>query len=275
MLGKHLSKSLKKNYKIVRFKRSKNINLSDYNYCKNFLKNNKFNYIINLSAITDIDLCEKKKKFAKKVNYILVKNICSNIINLKLNIFLIQFSTDQFYNEYKKNIENVNIYKNYYTKMKLLAEKECLKINSIILRTNFFGKSITKNRYSFSDWIFYNLKKKNKINLADDIQFSPLSISTICKLINKVLRVKHTGVFNVGSKKGFSKYEFGVKFAKKVNLDTNLINRVKYKDLKFFAKRNKDMRMKINKFEKKFFHNFKDLDFEIKKVIPEYKRIDV
>ena len=276
LLGKHLLKSLnKKNYKVVKFKRKNNLNLTDYNFCKKFLNNNRFNYIINLSAITDIDLCEKNKKFAKDINYKIVKNICTNIADYKLNTFLIQFSTDQFYSKYKKNFENVSNCKNFYTKTKLLAEKECSKVNAIVLRTNFFGKSLTKNRISFTDWIFYNLKRKKKINVADDIMFSPLSIFTICKLINKIIKHKYKGVFNIGSKNGYSKYEFAIKFAKKLDLNVNLIIRVKCKDIKFFAKRNKDMRMKTSKFEKKFIHNFKDLDFEIKKVISEYKTINV
>jgi len=79
------------------------------------------------------------------------------------------------------------------------------------------------------------------------------------------------GKYNIGSKKGFSKYKFAIKFAKILNLDQKLIKKVTYNDINFFAKRNKDMRMKVNKFEKQFNYLLPNLNNEIKKIAYEYK----
>ena len=121
----------------------------------------------------------------------------------------------------------------------------------IVLRTNFSGKSLNSKRNSFSDWIYKNLKNKKVINLADDIQFSPLSIKSLCDILNTILIRRINGKYNIGSKIGFSKYKFAIKFAEILNLDQKLIKKVTYNDINFFAKRNKDMRMKVSKFEKK------------------------
>ncbi len=272
LLGLRLIKYFrKKKWSIKKFKRNKKNDLSNFHFCNKYLSKSKFDAIINLSAITDIDYCEKNKLFSKKVNYQIVRNICKVVKNKKLNTYLIQVSTDQFYNNLKKNKESNNNCKNFYTKTKLLAEKECEKINSIVLRTNFSGKSLNSKRNSFSDWIYKNLKNKKVINLADDIQFSPLSIKSLCDILNTILIRRINGKYNIGSKIGFSKYKFGIKFAKKLNLDLKLINKVTYKDINFFAKRNKDMRMKVNKFEKKFNIYLPNLDNEIKKIALEYK----
>ena len=83
---------------------------------------------------------------------------------------------------------------------------------------------------------------------------------------------KYNGIYNIGSKKGFSKYQFGIKFAKKLNLQKNLIKKVSYNDISFYAKRNKDMRMKLKKFENKFKYKFRSLDNEINEVIKDYKK---
>ena len=272
LLGLRLIKYFKKKkWSIKKFKRNKKNDLSNFHFCNKYLSKKKFEAIVNLSAITDIDYCEKNKLFSKKVNYQIVRNICKVVKNKKLNTYLIQVSTDQFYNNLKKNKESNNNCKNFYTKTKLLAEKECEKINSIVLRTNFSGKSLNSKRNSFSDWIYKNLKNKKAINLADDIQFSPLSIKSLCDILNTILVRRIDGKYNIGSKIGFSKYKFGIKFAKKLNLDLKLINKVTYKDINFFAKRNKDMRMKVNKFEKKFNIYLPNLDNEIKKIAFEYK----
>ena len=57
-----------------------------------------------------------------------------------------------------------------------------------------------------------------------------------------------------------------------MKLDTKNIIKVKYKDINFFARRNKDMRMKVIKFEKKFNYKFNSLDFELEEIVSEYKR---
>lgn len=271
LLGSNLIDYLKKkNYKITRFIRNKKKNLNNLKYCNSYLKKKNFDVIINLSAITDVDKCEKNLFEAKKINYELVKNISSCIVKKKLNSFLIQLSTDQFYSRFKKNNEKYQKLINNYSKTKYNAEKQALKTNAIILRTNFFGKSKTKKRNSFSDWIVKSLKSKNKINLADDILFSPLSIDSLCKIIILVIEKQINGIYNIGSKKGFSKYQFGIRLAKKLNLDISLINKVFYKDIKFYAKRNRDMRMKLKNFEKKFKYKFRDLNFELNKVVKDY-----
>ena len=99
-----------------------------------------------------------------------------------------------------------------------------------------------------------------------------MSIESLCLTVLKIIKKKHRGTFNVGSRNGFSKYEFGIKFAKKLNLDTNLIKKVKIKDLKLKAKRNKDMRMNVKKFEKKFDYKFNTFDQELDKIVSYYKK---
>ena len=273
LLGSYLKTKIKsKKFRIIKFNRNKTSDFSNYRFCETYLKKNKFDSIINLSAITDVDKCEKNKSLARKVNFILIKNICKTIKKLNLKTHIIHLSTDQFYNNFLSNYEKKNKCINYYTKTKLMAEKVCLKNNSTILRTNFVGKSKNKKRSSFSDWIYQNLTKKQNIFLADDILFSPLSIKSISSLIKLILRKKINGIYNVGSHNGYSKFNFAYKFAKKLNLDTKNIIKVKYKDINFFARRNKDMRMKVIKFEKKFNYKFKTLDLELEEIVAEYKR---
>ena len=273
LLGSYLFPKIKSDkFKIVRFKRSKTADLSNLNYCESYLKKSKFDIIINLSAITNVDMCEKNKKLANKVNFVLIKNICKATKKLSLKTHIVHLSTDQFYNNFSSNFEKKISYVNYYTKSKLMAEEVCLKVNSTILRTNFIGKSKNKKRISFSDWIYFNLKMKKNITLADDIKFSPLSLRSLSNIIKLVIKKKFNGVYNVGSHKGYSKYNFAIKFAKKMKLNSKNIIKVKYKDINFFAVRNKDMRMKVIKFEKKFDYKFKSLDFELEEIISEYKR---
>ena len=273
LLGSYLTKHLKsRKFRITKFERKGSSKLSNIHFCKKYFKNNNYDKIINLSAITNIDYCEKNKLIAKEVNFTLIKNICIVLKILKRKTHVIQLSTDQFYDSFKTNTEDKKRCVNYYAKTKLMAEKICLKSNCTILRTNFVGKSLAFNRASFSDWIFNSIKNKESIYLASDIMFSPLSIKTLSKIIVMIIKKPIKGLYNVGSIRGLSKLNFARKFAKKVGLNINYINPVTFKKIKFFAKRNKDMRMQVNKFEKKFNYKFKSLNFELAQIASEYKR---
>ena len=176
------------------------------------------------------------------------------------------------YFNYKYNNEKNALVKNYYTQSKIESEKLASSINSIVLRTNFFGKSLSRNRISFSDWIYINLKKKKFFSLADDLFFSPLSMFTLSKILLKILKINKTGVYNLGSTKGMSRYKFGVKFCNLLKLDTKLIKKVKMKDLNLYANRNNDMRMILKKFVKNFKIKLPTLENEIIKEIKNYDK---
>ena len=174
----------------------------------------------------------------------------------KLKFNLIHISTDQFYNGKKKrkNNENSKIFlMNTYCRHKRLAEKVCLKNKSLILRTNFFGKSITKKN-SFSDWIFHSFKKKRKLFLFNNVLFNPIRINTITNLLSLIItknKYNFSGIYNLGSKGSIFKNEFALLFAKKTYVIHN-----NYSDInvnKFLkVKRSTNMSMDVNKFQKKF-----------------------
>ena len=69
---------------------------------------------------------------------------------------------------------------------KSAQEKICLKNKSLILRTNFFGKSYNKKQ-SFSDWIFRSFNNKKEFYLFKDVYFNPLRIYTICNIIKNII----------------------------------------------------------------------------------------
>tara|TARA_B100000767_G_scaffold108884_1_gene104390 strand:- start:188 stop:1039 length:852 start_codon:yes stop_codon:yes gene_type:complete len=270
LFGTSLKKKLlEKKIKFKVFKRKK-FKKYDKFYFSKFFNKNRFTHIINLAAYTDVDGCEKNKKKCELVNIKLVKNICDGIQLSEFKSKLIHFSTDQMYNNEKLNDEKNSKIRNFYTLSKIKSEKLALKIDSIILRTNFFGKSLTKKRASFSDWIYYSIKNNNKIHLADDIYFSPISIDRLIKIVLKILDSNHKGIYNIGSKNGFSKYQFGYLFAKIKYLDSKYIIKVKKDNLRFLAKRNNDMRMQLNKFEKVFQIKLPNLINELKYIAKMY-----
>lgn len=271
LLGKRLYPILDKKFIVKKFIRSNKKNFLNKKFCQIFFNKNKYDIIIFLNAITNIDYCENNKREALNINYKIVKNVENAARTSNLKTFFLFISTDQFYNKFKKNNEKNNKIFNFYAKTKLLTEIYLQNKYSCILRTNFFGRSLNKFRFSFSDFIINNLKKNKKIYLTDDILFSPVSIKYLCKIICLLCVKKITGKYNLGSRSGFSKYKFGLLLAKQLKLNTKHIEKTSYKELNFNARRPKDMRMKLGKLNKKLKIKSVTLVGEIKKVINEYK----
>ena len=225
--------------------------------------------ILHCAAITDIEFCEKNKKKCKEINYYFTKYLVD--ICKKLKIKFIFVSTDQIYNKNypQKEISTPKIY-NYYAETKILCEEYIEKnlTDYLILRTNFFGNSLA-DRKSFSDFIINNLKKNNKIYLFKDVYFNPLIIDNFSILIKRLISQNSVGKFNVGTNKGISKYNFGLKIAKILNLKSQLIIKDLIVKRENLSKRSLDMRMNISKI-KKIIKN-KNL-FDLDKNINQLKR---
>lgn len=274
LLGKNLIKILKQTkyniFETSRFNSPLNINLENYNEIDSSLKDLHLDIIFNLAAFTNVDNAEKNFNDCFKSNISTVMNIVNFISNSKKNTKLIHLSTDQFYNKINNNEKNIEIF-NIYTLSKYISELIVRQIkNSIIFRTNFFGKSLSHNRQSFSDWIFYNLKVGNSIELFDDVYFSPLHISTLIEYLLISIDKKVDGIFNVGSINGLSKYDFAIKFANILQIPTNNIKRISLGDKKLIAKRPNDMRMNVQKFKKHFNVVIPSLEEEIDKLKNQY-----
>ncbi len=265
-LGRSLNEKLKKNKKfvVVNSEQKRKIDFSNLSISRKILNQSNPYLIINCAAKTNIDFCEKNKKIAYNSNAKIVRNL--SIYCLNKDIKLIHISTDHLYNNKKKfNIESSHSILNYYAYSKFKGECYAKKCNSLILRVNFFGYD--KKKKSLINWILISNKKNKKINLFEDIYFSPLYIDTVIKFIIKLISSRKKGIYNIGSRDEISKSEFILLIAKKFKLKLNY-NLIKYSEFKNYeTKRPRNMGMNINKFEKEFKFKLPFIKNEINKLI--------
>ncbi len=238
------------------------------------ISNNKFveqsikkftpNIFINLAAITNVDYCELHEDEAYKINTEFPEVASRILKQINEDSYMIQISTDQVYSGKGPHIEkNVNII-NQYSLTKFECEKKLSNFNAICLRTNFFGNSINTDKLSFSDKIIKASKNKSNIDVFDDVYFSPVSFLTVFEVINKLMKKKLTGIYNLGTKNGMSKKDFAIHLCECFKLDTNYIVGNSLKSVNLKAKRPYDMRLNSSKLERDLNINFKNLRDEIK-----------
>jgi len=227
--------------------------------------------IINLVALTDVDLCESDPKLAFSVNVRTTENVVSWIESTVNDCHLVHISTDQVYDGAGPHLESDVMLSNYYAFSKYASELVALRVASTVLRTNFFGKSSCNHRESFTDWIYDNVVNNRKILFFNDVFFSPLSMATLAEMISFVISARPIGIFNLGSRAGLSKSVFSLLFIEKLNIMSENIEVTSIEGVTFMKTyRPKDMRMDITKFERRLCINLPTLEDEINRVVGDY-----
>jgi len=182
--------------------------------------------VIHTASLTSVEECESNPELAHHVNVELAENVAK--VCAMLNIKFVHISTDHLFsgNELNVNEEHLITPQNVYAKTKAEAELRVLDIypESLIIRTNFYGFGASY-RKSFSDMIINSLKKNENITLFKDVFYTPIFTSVLIKTVHELIKLNTAGIFNVVGDERLSKYEFGMKIAKKFELDETLINK--------------------------------------------------
>jgi dTDP-4-dehydrorhamnose reductase len=228
-------------------------------------------HIINLIAATNVDQCEFDAGMAFKTNALIPAAISKASCSVTAKkIHLIQISTDQVYEGIGDHVEEDVAPVNVYGLSKLAGELMMIKERTVVLRTNFFGRSAIRERPSFSDWVVSSFKERKNITLFTDVRFSALHFSSLCLIIQKALIIKLSGTYNVGCRSGISKAEFALALAAELGLPTSAAKVGVFSDLALKARRPLDMTMNVNKLEEILGLQCPDIKEEIRKTAKEY-----
>ena len=222
--------------------------------------------IINLVCLSDVDECERDLDKAFRLNVMTSQNISRAVIGSKKEIGIIHFSTDQVYDNEKRNYEESVSLLNNYAITKFQSEQEMIKANAMIMRTNFFGKSKHPSKISFSDWIVNSIDNED-VRFFADVFFSPLHMTTLSGILMAIIdNGQKCGIYNVGSRDGMSKFEFAKSLAKLLGKEIKESRRILVSDFELDAKRPKHMIMDSSKFENQFGIILPTLNKEIEKL---------
>lgn len=259
LLGREVYNKFKKSYDIVGIGRNNINNLSDITYIKFDLSRNDYailkkacqpDIIINCAAMTDHEVCEKNIEMSFSIN---------SFAPLKLldtfpDAYLIHISTDAVFGK-NDHFPDENVKANpfgIYGLSKFIGEQLLIERNRnvLILRTTIVGIGGLRLKPSFVEWILKSLKDNKDINLFVDTLFSPISIYDFSDIIECCINSNLSGLFHCAGGENISKYDFGLKLAKAMSLDTSKINKGYLANSKFEACRRNDQTLNSQKIEK-------------------------
>lgn len=207
------------------------LDITDASGTVNLIKKIKPDIIIHAASLVGINICEKEKELAYKVNVEGTKNVVNAAKLSKSKIVYI--STDYVFDGkkgmYKENDKPNPI--NNYGQTKLEGEKFIdLKTNAII-RTSIYGWNVVKERKSFSTWAIDELKNHKKINVFADQFNSMILVNDLAEALKKVLDGEYAGILNIASSERISKYNFVLQLCDAFSLEKNLVTPIKLKDM--------------------------------------------
>ena len=236
------------------------LDVTEYNSCEQILKFNP-DFIINATAISDVDYCEKFKEKAYSVNVLGVKNLVK--IAKKLQCKLIQISTDGIFSGRNESYAEDDVPNplNYYGQTKLESENEVKNLNDyLICRTNLLYGYVSQTKlnersnYSkptnFVLWILSELNKKNYIQIVNDQFSNPTLVDNLSTIIESSLKKNLVGVFHTTDMTCISRFEFAKKIALKFGYSKSLISAISSKELNQFAIRPSKTCLNCSKIQK-------------------------
>lgn len=275
LLGTELVPQLSESgYEVVTHGRSSGdyqLSLNDRVIVYEFLEKIKPDVVVSLVGLTDVDRCEKEPNQAYVDNVRPIENVSHWIRHSNEQSHLIYISTDQVYDGMGPHAEQDITLTNFYAFSKYAGELAAMNAGGTILRTNFFGKSLSEKRKSLTDWLFIALLRQDAIQVFDNVSFSPLSMRSLSKMIELCVQKKYPGIFNLGSREGLSKADFAFAFAKELNLSTSRMTRTTTEKVTFLKTyRPEDMRMECSKFERTMGVKLPVLINEITQVAKDY-----
>jgi len=192
--------------------------------------------IINCTALNNVDYCENHPDEAKKINSNFLKKLSqiSNITNMKL----VHLSTDSVFDGTKQtsyvesDIPNpINI----YGKTKLMGEKFVLNYpkNLVVRASVLYGllpKKIqsldtsSKKPMNFVQWLISKLSRNEEVNIITDELSTPIISDDFANSILHLILKNKIGLFHSAPNIQISRYDFSLKLANYLKLDTDLIN---------------------------------------------------
>lgn len=213
--------------------------IKDRNSIKKIILDYCPDFIIHTAAFTNVDLSEKLREDAWKINVKGVEYISEAARAIDTHI--IHISTDYIFDG-KDGPYSENAVPNplgYYGRTKLASENALRISNTFftILRTNVLYGIALNSRPDFVRWVVSSLDENKNIRIVNDQINNPTFIDDLVQAINKIIEFKKTGIFNVGGIEFLSRYDFTLRIADYFNLDKKLITPVRTEELKQSARR--------------------------------------
>ena len=182
------------------------LDLTNIEKTKSWIKNKYYSTIIHAAAFTDLDYCENNKKRTMILHASIVdtlNNFCDRLIYI---------STVPVW-EKEQYEENT-----YFESKRAGEERTAKRDTNVVVRTNIYGRG------GIVGWAHKNLNKGRAINGYEDVWFNPVHVDQLSHFIKEITEEKtNKPVYTIAGDTMLNKYDFLKKIAETLELDSSLI----------------------------------------------------
>jgi dTDP-4-dehydrorhamnose reductase len=217
------------------------LDITDHNRVKQVFEDFSPHVLVNCAAMAGVDLCEKERETCWTVNVEAVENFVK-VCRLHGTRF-VQISTDFIFDgaDGPYNEEARPNPANFYGKSKLAAENAVRQMHPdkwAIARTVLvFGTGRDLKRTNVGMWIINDLANARPIRVFNDQFRSPTYVVDLADGIERLIRFRRNGVYNLSGREFMSLYDFALTIADEFDFDESLISPVTKDEMQLAAPR--------------------------------------
>jgi dTDP-4-dehydrorhamnose reductase len=205
-------------------------------------------WVIHCAALANLDACESDPELASKLNTELPRQLAQCVS--KGGARLVHISTDSVFDGSRGNYseEDKPNPLGVYSATKLAGEYAVAETDptAIIARVVLYGWS-PSGRRSLAEFFFNNLSQGKEVKGFTDVYFCPLLANDLAHLLMAMLVKKLHGLYHVVSSENLSKYEFGLRIARRFDLDASLIKPISFHQAGLKAARSPNLVLRTDK----------------------------
>ena len=224
LLGKYFCSSKeKKVHDLVEINRNlyPEVNFMNPDSVTELLRKEEPDTVVNCVAVTSFEACNKDYEAAYQINANTPSDISKYCHASAINF--IHISTDHFFgsDELRLHTEEdpISLVNNYaiskYEGEQMVLEND----SSLVLRTSIIGRTLKQR--TFLDWAIKAIKDSNRVGLFSDSYTSFIHCNQLCSIIFELLNKEARGLFNVSCSEVFTKAEFCIELANRMDFDLN------------------------------------------------------
>ena len=205
-------------------------------------------WVIHCAALANLDDCEAQPRLAEQLNTELPAQLASHVA--RGGARLVHISTDAVFDGQRGDYSEADAPNplGVYARTKLEGEHRVAAADpqAVIARVNLFGWSLGGRR-SLAEFFYANLSCGRQVMGFTDVFFCPLLANDLMGIFQAMLEMKLSGLYHVVSPECLSKYDFGLRLAKRFGLDASLIRPVSFQQARLSARRSPRLTLRTEK----------------------------
>ncbi|NBV67398.1 MAG: SDR family oxidoreductase [Flavobacteriia bacterium] len=217
------------------------LDLTDEVNVIDFFAKHTFSHCIHTAAMTNVDACEQHPVDCMEVN----QHASNRLFDLSMQkeVFFLLLSTDFVFDGATGNYAEEDLPNplSVYGNSKFLSEQHMLhsgNSNWAIARTIIvYGKGYALNKSNIFTWLLTELKSNKTVNLLTDQFRAPTWADDLAWGCMQILQLGETGIFHLCGPETLSIHEIGIRVAKHIGADVNLVQKSDTTTLNQAAKR--------------------------------------